>query len=159
MARTWLESKSVFFFRPKISVFGQKSDFCHMTPILVNDPFLALGMMVNFPHWERFFDFPFRSYSSFRKKIPLTAQKVFPLPIVGAPAASNSPCALSEQALRARAVRARAGKHQQLTNSKETHVHDLEPADGDWGLVGRFCSGVLHLRGVQGSCWLCNCWG
>ena len=50
-------------------------------------------------------------------------------------------------------------KHQPLTNSKETNVHDLEPADGDWGLVGRFCSGVLHLRGVQGSCWLCNCWG
>ena len=50
-------------------------------------------------------------------------------------------------------------KHQQLTNSKETNVHDLEPADGDWGLVGRFCSGVLHLRGVQGSCWLCDCWG
>ena len=36
--------------------------------ILVDDPFLALGMTVNFPPWERFFDFPFRSYSSFRKK-------------------------------------------------------------------------------------------
>ena len=33
--------------------------------------------------WERFFDFPFRSYSCFRKKILLTAQKVFPLPTVG----------------------------------------------------------------------------
>ena len=71
------------FFWPKISVFGQKSDFCHTTPILVDDPFLALGMTVNFPHWEQFFDFPFRSYSCFRKKILLTAQKVFPLPTVG----------------------------------------------------------------------------
>ena len=59
--------------RPKLGSYGvvllghffgvQKSDFCHKTPILVNDPFLALGMTVNFPPWERFFDFPFRSYS------------------------------------------------------------------------------------------------
>ena len=34
-----------------------------MTPILVNDPFLALTMTVNFPPWERFFDFLFQSYS------------------------------------------------------------------------------------------------
>ena len=58
-------------------------------------------MTVNFPPWERFFDFPFWSYSCFRKKIRLTAQKVFPLPTVGAPSASNSPSALSAQALRA----------------------------------------------------------
>ena len=62
---------------------GPKSDFCHTTPILVDDLILALGMTVNFPPWERFFDFPFRSYSCFRKKILLTAQKVFPLPTVG----------------------------------------------------------------------------
>ena len=65
-----------------------------MTPILVDDPFLALGMTVNFPPWKPFFDFPFRSYSCFRKKIRLTCQKVFPLPTVGAPSASNSPSAL-----------------------------------------------------------------
>ena len=69
-----------------------------MTPILVDDPFLALGMTVNFPPWERFFDFPFRSYSCFRKKIRLTCQKVFPLLTVGAPSASNSPSAPSARA-------------------------------------------------------------
>ena len=51
-----------------------------------------------FPPWERFFDFPFRSYSCFRKKIWLTCQKVFPLPTVGAPSASNSLSALSARA-------------------------------------------------------------
>ena len=62
-------------FGPKTEILGQKfwflvqkSDFCHTTPILVNDPFLALCMTVNFPPWDRFFDFPFWSYSSFRKK-------------------------------------------------------------------------------------------
>jgi len=44
--------------------------------------------------WDRFFDFPFRSYSCFHKKIWLTRQKVFPLLT-----ASNSPSALSAQAL------------------------------------------------------------
>merc|ERR1711928_82122 len=95
VARTWLESKSgTSFLGPKFRFLAQKSDFCHMTPILVDDPFL---------------DFPFRSYSCFRKKILLTAQKVFPPPTVGVPSASNSPSALSAQALRARALRARAG--------------------------------------------------
>ena len=81
VARTWLESKSeCLFFGPKFWFLAQKSDFCHTTPILVDDPFLALGMTVNFPPWKRFFDFLFRSYSCFRKKIRLTAQKVFPPP-------------------------------------------------------------------------------
>ena len=65
-----------------------------MTPILVDDPILALGMTVDFPPWERFFDFPFRSYSCFRKKIRLTRQKVFPPPTVEIPSASKSPSAL-----------------------------------------------------------------
>ena len=110
VARTWLGAKSgTCFFGPKFWVLAKKSDFCHTTiRILVDDPFLALGMTVNFPHWERFFDFPFRSYSCFRKKIWLTAQKVFPPPTVGVPFASKSPSALSAQALRARALRARA---------------------------------------------------
>merc|ERR1712012_1442436 len=98
------------FLGPKFQFLAKKSDFCHTTPILVDDPFLALDMTVNFPPSKRFFDFPFRSYSFFRKKIWLTAQKVFPPPTVGAPSASNSPSALSTRALRARAVRARAGK-------------------------------------------------
>ena len=70
VARTWLELKSeCLFLGPKFQFLVQKSDFCHMTPILVDDPFLALGMTVNFPPWKPFFDFPFRSYSCFRKKI------------------------------------------------------------------------------------------
>ena len=52
VARTWqiLRSES-FFLGPKSRFLVQKSDFCHTTPILVNDPFLALGMTVNFPPW------------------------------------------------------------------------------------------------------------
>ena len=88
----------VIFWGPKFGFLVQKSDFCHTTPILVDDPFLALGMMVNFLPWKRFFVFPFRSYSCFRKKIRLTAQKVFPPPTMGAPSASNSPSALSARA-------------------------------------------------------------
>ena len=102
------KSRSGLFLSLKSRFLAQKSDFCHMTPILVDDPFLALGMTVNFPPWKPFFDFPFRSYSCFRKKIWLTAQKVFPPPTVGVPSASKSPSALSVQALRARALRARA---------------------------------------------------
>merc|ERR1712214_251614 len=79
VARTWLGEKSgTSFLGPKFRFLAQKSDFCHTTPIFVDDPFLALDMTVNFPPWKRFFDFPFRSYSCFRKKIRLTAQKVFP---------------------------------------------------------------------------------
>merc|ERR1712012_773155 len=109
VARTWLGYKSgTSFLGPKFRFLAQKSNFCHTTPILVDDSFLALGMTVNFPPWKPFFDFPFRSYSCFRKKIWLTAQKVFPPPTVGVPSASKSPSALSYQALRACALRARA---------------------------------------------------
>ena len=75
--------KCLLFLGPKFWFLVQKSDFCHRTLILDNDPFSALSMTANFRPWERFFDFPFRSYSCFRKKILLTAQKVFPLPTVG----------------------------------------------------------------------------
>ena len=45
VARTWLESRSErFFLGPKSRVLVKKSDFCHTTPILVDGPFLALGM-------------------------------------------------------------------------------------------------------------------
>ena len=99
VARTWLEYKSgTSFLDPKFRFLAKKSDFCHTTPIFVDDPFLALDMTVNFPPWKRFFDFPFRSYSCFRKKIRLTAQKVSPPPPVGVPSASNSPSALSARA-------------------------------------------------------------
>jgi len=84
VARTWLGLKSgTSFLGPKFQFLAKKSDFCHTTPIFVDDPFLALVMTVNFPPWKRFFDFPFRSYSCFRKKIRLTAQKVFPPPTCG----------------------------------------------------------------------------
>ena len=87
----------------KSRFLAKKSNFCHTSPILVNDPFVALGEAVHFPPWDRFFDFMFQSYSSFRKKFRLTCQKVFPLPTVGASSASNSPSALNAQTLRARA--------------------------------------------------------
>ena len=84
VVRTWLGAKSVcLFLGPKFQFLAKKSDFCHTTPIFVDDPFLALDMTVNFPPWKRFFDFSFRSYSCFRKKIRLTAQKVFPPPTYG----------------------------------------------------------------------------
>merc|ERR1712004_592604 len=67
-----------FFFGPKFWFLAQKSDFCHTTPILVDDPFLALSMTVNFPRWERFFDFPFRSSS-----ISGPVKKSSPLPLWG----------------------------------------------------------------------------
>ena len=75
--------KRFFLGGPKSRFWAQNSDFGHMTPILVNGPFVALGVTVHFPPWKRFFDFPFPSYSHFLKKIRLTRQKVFPLPAVG----------------------------------------------------------------------------
>ena len=48
--------KKCFFLGQKFWFLAKKSNFCHTTPILVDDPFLALGMTVNFPHWEPFFD-------------------------------------------------------------------------------------------------------
>ena len=69
VARTWFPLRSGFFWGGPISRFlAQKSNFCHTTPILVNGPFVAVGKTVHFPPWEQFFDFPFRSYSCFRKK-------------------------------------------------------------------------------------------
>ena len=71
MPRTWWALRSdCLFLSPKFRFLVQKSNFCHITTILVNDPFFD-------------FDFPFLSYSCFRKKIRLTCQKVFPLPTVG----------------------------------------------------------------------------
>ena len=70
--------KWVPFFGSKFWFLAQKSNFCHTTPILVDDPFLALAMTVNFPPWERFFDFPFQSYSCFRKKNLADGSKSLP---------------------------------------------------------------------------------
>ena len=83
MAITWFPLRSEFFLGPKSRFLVQNFDFCHTNPILVNDPFLALGMTVYFPPWERFFDFLFRSYSCFRKKIRLTCKMSSPFPLWG----------------------------------------------------------------------------
>ena len=66
VARTWLESKSgTSFLGPKFRFLAKKSDFCHMTPILVNGQ-LALGETFHNPPWERLFNFLLWGYSSFR---------------------------------------------------------------------------------------------
>merc|ERR1712012_700159 len=81
VARTWLEYRSgPFLGGPKSRFLAKNSDFCHTTPILVNDPFVALGVTVNFPPWGRFFDFPFQNYSSLRKKNPVDPSKSLPPP-------------------------------------------------------------------------------
>ena len=72
VARTWLILKSGPLF------WAQNFGFWSKNPILVNDPFLALSMTVNFQPWERFFDFPFQSYSSFRKKNQVDGSKGLP---------------------------------------------------------------------------------
>ena len=59
--RNMVSIKKCFFWGPKSRFLVQKSNFCHTTTILVNDPFLALVMTVNFRPWERFFDFQYRS--------------------------------------------------------------------------------------------------
>ena len=89
--------KCMPFLGQKFWFSAKKSDFCHTTPILVDDPFLALGMTVNFPPWEPFFDFPFRSYSCFRKKILVDGSKSLPPSHCGILLYSKSPSALIVQ--------------------------------------------------------------
>ena len=68
----------------KSQFWAEKSDICYMTPILVNGPFVALGETGHFPLWERFFDFPFPSYSRFHKKKPgWRVKKSSPSPLWG----------------------------------------------------------------------------
>ena len=98
----------VFFFGLKSRFYAKKSDFCHVTPILVNSPFLALGDRSHVG--SNFLTFRSQFMAVFLKKKRSTRQKAFPLPTVGAPSTSNSPSALRAQALRARAFRMRAGK-------------------------------------------------
>ena len=74
-----------------------------------NRVFVALGVAVVLAHSDRFFDFSFPSYGRFREGDPPTQQKVLPHLTVGALTDSNSPSARSALALRARALRARAG--------------------------------------------------
>ena len=109
---SWLEhgvQPEVSFLGPKIRFLARKSVFCYRTPNFVKGPFVSIGETVHFQSLDQFFDFLFLSYGRFRKRKRPTRQKVFPHPTVGAPSASNSPGALSAQALRARALRTRAG--------------------------------------------------
>ena len=125
-----------------------------MTPILVDDPILALGMTVNFPPWERFFDFPFRSYSCFRKKILLTAQKVFPLPTVG------FYCTVKALALSARGL-----------DKRTLHVNVIivtvfwHKAESIWSQplllslkVNLVCTQVILVSSVENICITINMW-
>ena len=57
VARTFQLRSDSFFLGPKSWFLPKKSNFCHTTPILVNDPFVARRETVHFPHWERFSTF------------------------------------------------------------------------------------------------------
>ena len=42
---------------------------------------------------------------------------------------------------------------------QETDFHDLEPSDGNRRVARCLRPWVLHLCRLQGSCWICHCWG
>ena len=88
---------------------AQKSVFCYWTPDFVNGPFVALGDSFDLAPADPFLNFSFPSYGRFREGDPPTQQKVLAHLTVGALSDSNSPSARSALALRARALRARAG--------------------------------------------------
>ena len=96
-------------FRPPGRIFARKSVFCYRIPDFVNGPFLALGDSFDLAPSDPFLNFSFPSYGNFREGDPPTQQKVLPHLTVGALTDSNSPSARSALALRARALRARAG--------------------------------------------------
>ena len=110
MAGTWLEARSGFFFLGQnFRILARKSVFCYRTPDFVNGPFVALAKAVDLAPSDPFLNFSFPSYGRFREGDPPTQQKVLPHLTVGALTDSNSPSARSALALRARALRARAG--------------------------------------------------
>ena len=110
MAGTWLGVKSVtFFFGLNFRIWARKSVFCYRTPDFVNGPFVALGDSFDLAPADPFLNFSFPSYGRFRGGDPPTQQKVLPHLTVRALTDSNSPSARSALALRARALRARAG--------------------------------------------------
>merc|ERR1711867_81960 len=110
VAGTWLEYRSVtFFFGLNFRILARKSVFCYRTPDFVNGPFVALAKAKILAPSDPFLNFSFPSYGRFREGDPPTQQKVLPHLTVGALTDSNSPCARSALALRARALRSRAG--------------------------------------------------
>ena len=99
-----------FFWGQNFRSLARKSVFCYRTPDFVNGPFVALGDSFDVAPSDPFLNFSFPSYGRFREGDPPTQQKVLPHLTVGALTDSNSPSARSALALRARALRARAGK-------------------------------------------------
>ena len=99
VAGTWLGERRVCFFGPEISVYGRKIQFLPHDPNFGQSTVCSPWRDRSFPTSGAIFDFLFSSYSPFcKKKTWLMRQKVFPLPTVRAPSASNSPSALSAQA-------------------------------------------------------------
>jgi len=133
MAGTWLGLRSaLFFFGQNFRILARKSVFCYRTPDFVNGPFLALGDSFDLAPSDPFLNFSFPSYGRFREGDPPTQQKVLPHLTVGALTDSNSPSARSALALRARALRARAGQVSDLELwtpifDKHTYFQDCEP--------------------------------
>ena len=101
--------KCNIFFGQNFRILARKSVFCYRTPDFVKGPFVTLAKAVDLAPSDPFFDFSFPSYGGFREGDPPTQQKVLPHLTVGALTDSNSPSARSVLALRARALRARAG--------------------------------------------------
>ena len=102
-------NKCMFFLGLNFRSSARKSVFCYRTPDFFNGPFVALAKVVDLAPSDPFFAFSFLSYGRFREGDPPTQLKVLPHLTVGALTDSNSPSARSALALRARALRARAG--------------------------------------------------
>ena len=106
---SWIELRSALFFAQNFRILARKSVFFYRTPDFVNGPFVALGDSFDLAPADPFLNFSFPSYGNFREGDPPTQQKVLPHLTVRALTDSNSPSARSSLALRARALRARAG--------------------------------------------------
>ena len=110
VARTWLELRSeLFFLAPKIRISARKSVFSYGNLFFCTETRIAQVVTQILRPTDLVYDFSFPSYARFREGTRPMHQKVFPHPTVRAPSASNSPSALSARALRAHALRARAG--------------------------------------------------
>ena len=80
VVRTFLGPRSEFFWARILGFWPKNWIFAIRPQFFVNGPFVALGEAVHFPPWDPFFDFPFWSYSSFRKKNPVDTSKILPPP-------------------------------------------------------------------------------
>ena len=90
------------FFWPQKSAFRPENPFFRMGPRFFGKVALViLGVGSVLAPSDLLCDFSFPSYARFRGGNPADAPKSLTPPTVGAPSASNSPSALSAQALRA----------------------------------------------------------